>query len=120
MTHTQRRDTMPESTFNLDDKDAAIIIKHDMTTEVIIPKLEDSEHVAFEDNQNIFITLAISGAMGDDNFKELISAKLDEMFKKAEEDGHGSVTDQEDPGGTSGLADDEQEGPSCGGCKGCG
>jgi hypothetical protein len=105
---------MPESTFKLDDRDAAIIIKHDMSTEVIIPKLDDAEHVTFEDNQNIFITLAISGAMSDDNFREVISAKLDEMFTKAEEDGVGGFDAPDD------TPDCDTDDPSCGGCQGCG
>jgi len=112
---------MPESTFKLDDRDAAIVIKHDMTTEVIIPKLDDAEHVTFEDNQNIFITLAISGAMSDQNFRDVISAKLDEMFTKAEEDGvGGSGGESESEDESESECDADQEDPGCGGCKGCG
>ena len=36
---------MGKSTFELGDKDAAIIIKHDMSTEIVIPKLDDAENV---------------------------------------------------------------------------
>ena len=96
---------MDKETFELGLNDAAIIIKQDMSTEIVIPKMEDEDSITFEENQNVFVTLAISAAMSDKNFRELISAKLDEMFTEADK---------------AGECDADQEDPSCGGCKGCG
>jgi len=94
---------MDKETFELGANDAAIIIKQDMSTEIVIPKMEDEDNITFEENQNVFITLAISAAMSDDDFRALISAKLDEMFTKTDED---ASCDPNDPG--------------CPGCQGCG
>ncbi len=100
---------MDKETIEIGMNDAAIIIKQDMSTEIIIPKMEDEDNITFEENQNVFITLAISAAMSDDNFRALISAKLDEMFTKVEEDGS---CDTDSP--------DSPDSPDCGGCQGCG
>jgi hypothetical protein len=105
--------------YELAEEDAALVIKPDMTTELVIPKMDDDAAIKFEENQNVFICLAIGACMSDPDFRKIIQAKLSCMFETVEP-GDGSVTDQEDPGGTSGSTDDEQEDPSCGGCKGCG
>jgi len=98
---------MDKETFELGLNDAAIIIKQDMSTEIVIPKMEDEDSITFEENQNVFVALAISAAMSDDNFRAVISAKLDEMFTKVEEDG--------------GCDTDSPDGPICPtGCQGCG
>jgi len=94
---------MDKETFELDANDAAIIIKQDMSTEIVIPKMDDADSINFEENQNIFITLAISGAMGDDDFRAIISAKLDEMFAQVDE-----------------TASCDPNEPGCPGCQGCG
>jgi len=94
---------MSDNTFTLKDDGAAILFNKDMTTELVLPKMSDDETVDFSDNQNIFIAMAISAAMHDPEFRELIGKKLDVMFAKIE-------------------ASDEVV-PSCdspeGGCGGC-
>ena len=94
--------------FELEDADAAIIIKPDMTTELVIPKMDDDAEIKFDENQNIFITLAIGACMGDDDFRKLIQVKLDSMFENIE------------PVAADDSCDPDEEGPGCGGCKGCG
>ena len=93
---------MDKNTFELGDNDAAIIFKHDMTTEIILPSMGDDDTVDFEKNQNMFVAIAISGSMSDENFRKIISDKLDVMFTKVEEESC------------------DTEAPSCDGCKGCG
>ena len=97
---------MDKNTFELGDNDAAIIFKQDMSTEIMLPNMGDDETIDFDKHQNIFVAIAISGAMGDDDFRKVIGAKLDAMFTKVEEekvDEDGCDTDT----------------PGCGGCKGC-
>lgn len=96
---------MDKETIKIGMNDAAIIIKQDMSTEIIIPKMDDEDSINFEENQNIFITLAISAAMGDEDFRAIISAKLGTMFETLE---------PVEPD------DCDTDGPSCGGCQGCG
>ena len=95
---------MDKNTFELGDSDAAIIFKQDMSTEIVLPEMANDEAISFEEHQNMFVAIAISGSMGDDDFRKVISAKLDTMFKKTEED--------------AGSCDTDDSG--CPGCKGCG
>jgi len=74
---------MNDRTFELEGKDCAIIIKENMSTEVIIPKLAEDQNVTWEDNQNMFITIAISASMGQADFREVITKKLDEIMAQA-------------------------------------
>ena len=76
---------MDKNTFELGDNDAAIIFKQDMSTEIMLPNMGDDETIDFEKHQNIFVAIAISGSMGDDDFRKVIGAKLDTMFNKADE-----------------------------------
>jgi len=95
---------MDKNTFELEDNDAAIIIKADMSTEVVLPKMGDDENISFEEHQNVFITLAISGSMGDADFRKIIQNKLDEMFTKtADECGDESPCCPSDGGGCQGC-----------------
>jgi len=96
--------------FELDDGDAAVIIKADMTTELVIPKMDDDDEINFSENQNIFITLAIGACMGDQDFRKIIQVKLDTMFEKVEPES----TEPED------VPECDTDGPDCGGCQGCG
>ena len=95
---------MDKNTFELGDNDAAIIFKQDMSTEIMLPDMGETETINFDEHQNMFVAIAISGAMGDDDFRTVIGSKLDAMFRKTEEDG--SSCDTDDSG--------------CPGCKGCG
>jgi len=91
--------------FELDDDDAAIVFKKDMSTELYIPHAgEDDAQVSFEEDQNIFVAIAIMAATNDKEFRELITRKMDEIFSKV------------DP------AEDEEGCPpsNCDSCCGCG
>ena len=46
---------MDDTTFDLKADSAAIIFHSDMSTELILPKMDDEETVDFDTNQNIFI-----------------------------------------------------------------
>ena len=94
---------MDKNTFELGDNDAAIIFKQDMSTEIVLPEMEDDEAISFEEHQNMFVAIAISGSMADEAFRKVISAKLDTMFKNTEKEA--SSCDTDDAG--------------CPGCKGC-
>ncbi len=113
MTHIRRRDIMDKEkkNFELDDGDAAVIIKADMTTELVVPKMDDEDEINFGENQNIFITLAIGACMGDDDFREIIQAKLNTMFETMD-------PPPTEPPPTE--PEDAPDGPSCDGCQGCG
>lgn len=101
---------MDKKKFELEDGDAAVIIKADMTTELVIPKMDDDDEINFGENQNIFITLAIGACMADDDFREIIQAKLNTMFETVEP----APTEPDD------APECDTDGPSCGGCQGCG
>ena len=98
---------MDKNTFELGANDAAIIFKQDMSTEIMLPKMGDEETIDFDTHQNMFIAIAISGAMADDDFRKIIGAKLDTIFTAAKEEG-----------ATCDVSDDQD--PGCGGCQGCG
>jgi hypothetical protein len=100
-----------KQTFSMGSKDCAIIIKEDMSSEMIIPKFADDEHVGWEEHQNLFITVAISSSMGEPDFREVITKKLDEMMtmNSKAEGGSGDCTPTD--GGIDGCT---------GGCCGCG
>jgi len=74
---------MEESTFNLKATSAAIIINQDMSMEVILPKLEDGENVDLVENQNIFISMAIASLADSEDFRKLVSARVDTMLEAA-------------------------------------
>ena len=90
--------------FELDADDAAIVFKKDMSTEIYIPKVKEDDLVNFDENQNVFVSIAIMSSMNDVEFRDLISKKMDELFTK--------MTSEEE---------EEKCPPSnCGSCCGCG
>lgn len=68
----------------LDKGDCALIIKQDMTMELIIPDFDDNETVDWDKNQNVFVGMAISSSMSDEKFREYIKEKIDAIFKTAD------------------------------------
>ena len=78
------------TTFTLEDDACAIIIKKDMSTEMMLPNMKDDETIEFEDHVNIYVTMAITTGLNDGRLRDPITAIMDEMFKKmddiAEED----------------------------------
>ena len=70
-----------ETTFTLADNDCAIIFKQDMSTEMMLPDMGDDEVINFDEHQNMYLALAVVGSMGDEDFRKIISSKLDEMFE---------------------------------------
>jgi hypothetical protein len=72
---------MDKQTFELGDNDCAIVIKQDMSVEMVLPKMADEDRIDGREHQNVYITMAITASMADKPFKEVINAKLDEMFK---------------------------------------
>lgn len=92
--------------FKLDDTDTALVIKQDMTTEMYLPKLDDNDAVSTEDNQNVYITMAIMLAMNDDDFRALIQKKINIIFQSLDTE----EADNVDP--------DPSPCPGCPGCAG--
>ncbi len=75
---------MDKTTFDLEAEDCAIIFKKDMSSELVLPAISDDETVDFEENQNVFVAMAISASLNDPKFREIVGAKLDEMFAEVE------------------------------------
>ena len=95
---------MEKTTFDLNATSAAIIINQDMSMEIILPKLDDGEKVDLVENQNIFIAMAIASLADSEEFRKLVSARVDTMLEAA-----------------SALNEDEENNPPitpCGGCPG--
>jgi hypothetical protein len=84
MTHTQRRDLMDKTTFDLEATDAAMIFHSDMGTELILPKMDDEETVEFDTHQNIFVAMAIVSLLDDDEFRTFVQNKLEVMLETAD------------------------------------
>jgi hypothetical protein len=91
--------------FELDAEDAAIVFKKDMSTELYVPNAGDENaQVNFEEHQHIFVAIAIMASTNDQEFRELVSRKMDTLFTKVEP-----------------TENAEECAPSdCGGCCGCG
>lgn len=87
---------MEKNTFDLGAGEAALIFKEDMSVDVILPKMDDTETVDMENNQNMFVAMAIAASTDNPMFRHVISNKLDEMLNP------------------------EDTGAGCGGCGGCG
>jgi hypothetical protein len=74
---------MESTTFDLGPNEAALIFKQDMSIEMVLPKLEDDEEVNFDDNQNIFVAMAIGSLTDNPNFRQLVGGKLNEILGMA-------------------------------------
>ena len=111
---------MESTEFNLDATSAALIFNQDMSTELVLPKIEDTETVDFEENQNLFIAMAIASLLDDQGFRNYVAAKLETMFETMDDikssaeggcSGCACTEDSkpccEDPGDGSGTASDE-------------
>ena len=72
---------MKKNTYELGPDDAAFIVRKDMTIEIVVPKMEEDETINYDDNENIFLVLAIAAAMEEESFQDVISDKLDEVFE---------------------------------------
>jgi hypothetical protein len=99
---------MSEQTITLGEKDCAMIFKQDMSSELIIPKFADEEPITWEENQNMFLAIAISAAMSDADFRAVISKKIGEIMEKSHPE-----TAACDPG-------DGSDKDCSAGCCGCG
>ena len=98
---------MKNNEFKLDAEDVALVIKKDMSTELYLPNLPDDVKLDPNDNQNVFVLIAINLAMRDQKFTEMISEKMDIIFATAD-----MVSEEEEGKGCSPTA--------CGECPGCG
>jgi hypothetical protein len=72
---------MESTNFDLEATSAAIIFNKDMSTELVLPKMSDEEVVDFEENQNLFIAMAIASLLDDAGFRNYVSMKLETMFE---------------------------------------
>ena len=75
---------MEKTNFDLDATSAAILFHKDLSTELILPKLDDEEVVDFEENQNLFIAMAVASLMDDDGFRNYVAMKLNTMMETAD------------------------------------
>lgn len=75
---------MNNEDFKLESDDAAIIFKKDLTTEMYLPNFDPEAVVDFDDHQNVYIAIAISLALNDDDFREIINHKLGVIFSASE------------------------------------
>jgi len=73
------------TTFTLEDDACAIIIKKDMSTEMMLPNMSDDAVIEFEDHINIYVTMAIATGLSDGRLKGSITEIMDSMFKKMDE-----------------------------------
>ena len=70
--------------FELKDKDCAIILKEDGSTEIILPNYEDGET---EVSDNMILAVGIITLLPKPEFQELLSATMDEaLFEMNEEE----------------------------------
>ena len=76
---------MEKTTFDLDKKEAALIFHQDLSVELVLPKMDDSEEVHFDENQNIFVAMAIASLTDHPAMRQLVGAKLGQMMGMAEE-----------------------------------
>lgn len=86
---------MSKQTFDLGDKDCALIIKQDMVTEMVLPIFEPDVLVSWEENQNMFLTIAIRAVMDQDDFRKIIADKIEEIMTGMSPDEDPSVADAE-------------------------
>ena len=93
---------MEKSNFELAADEAALIFKKDMSIEIVIPNMKDEETVDFEENQNMFVAMAIAASSDSPLFRQVIGEKLEEML-----------------GGSGGVEDPHDGGVDCDGCQGC-
>ena len=75
---------MDDTTFDLKADSAAFIFHSDMSTELILPKMDDEETVDFDTNQNIFISMAIASLLDDEGFRKYVGTKLETMLETAD------------------------------------
>ena len=95
---------MDKTTFDLEATSAAIIFNQDMGVELILPKMSEEDVVSIDDNQNIFVAMAIVTLADDPKFREFVSMRMKTMLDTAEA-----------------LAEDEKNNPPitpCGSCSG--
>ena len=93
-------------TFELENEDCALVIKKDMTTELVIPKFGDNADITWQENQNMFVAIAIAASMDNPEFMAIVSKRLDEIMAQA-------GNDKSESCGTEAA-------PGCGSCCGCG
>ena len=74
---------MEKSDFQLGDMDAAIIFKQDMTTELILPNMSSEDVIDQKENPNLFLVLAISASLQDEEFSKLIYENLNKQMSEA-------------------------------------
>jgi len=98
---------MDKTTFDLEDTSAAIIFHKDMSTELMLPKMSDEETVAFDDNQNIFIAMAIVSLLDDEGFRKYVGDKLEIMLETADalREGDEDTVDVDCPSGGCACCD---------------
>lgn len=77
---------MEKTTFDLEEGGAALTINKDLTTEIIMPKVDPEAYFDVAENRNVFLILAISVLLEEPDFIDAVDAKLEEMFEDLEED----------------------------------
>lgn len=73
---------MKKTTFELDVKDCALILKSDMEVEIVLPKFSDEEVIDYENNQNVFVSMAIASLFDDEGFRNMVGERIDEMMNQ--------------------------------------
>lgn len=73
---------MEKTNFELDGKDCALVLKSNMEIEIVLPKFTDDEVVDFDENQNVFVAMAIASLFNDDDFKEMVGERIDDMMSQ--------------------------------------
>ena len=75
---------MESRTYELESTSASIIFNQDMTTELMLPKVSDDEVVDFEENQNIFVAIAIASLMDDPQFRTMVGERMNHILSQAD------------------------------------
>ena len=71
---------MANDKFKLEDDDVAIIIKKDMTFELVLPNIDENKGLSPNDQQNIFVGVTIVSSLNDEDFRTMIATKMDRIF----------------------------------------
>jgi len=89
-----------EEIFELDPEDAAIIMKKDLSFEIILPKMEDDTIIDSDEHKNILAMMALGSLFKEPEFTKQINERIATMLAAME-----AMEDEDSP---------------CGGCPGGG
>jgi hypothetical protein len=83
---------MDNKDFKLDADDAALIFKKDLSTEMYLPNFDSEEVVDFDENQNVYVAIAISLALNDEDFRSIIGNKINTILQASEVSSEGGCS----------------------------